>query len=84
MPNFSVALVLTSAEARALFDAAALGLRKRAESGMAGNDKVVDALQKIQQQMELVFKIKTPVSGRGAAGVKTCMHFGEPAVPDLD
>ena len=54
MPNNSVALVLSSAEARALFEAAALGLSKRAGSGIAGNDKVVDVLQKIERWMGLM------------------------------
>ena len=52
MANNSVALVLTSAVAHALFEAAVLGLSKRAGSGMAGNRKVVDALQKIERRME--------------------------------
>jgi len=36
MPNNSVALVLTSAEARALFEAAALGLSKRVIRAISG------------------------------------------------
>ena len=51
--NNAVALVLTSAEAHALFEAAALGLSKRAESGMTGSRKVVDALQKIERGMRV-------------------------------
>lgn len=70
MPDNPVALVLTSAEAQALFDAAALGLSKRAGSGIAGSDKVVDALQKIEQQMRLTPWVKPPGSGRGGAGVR--------------
>ena len=58
MPNNSVALVLTSAEAHALFEAAALGLSKRAGSGIAGDDKVVDVLQKIERQMGPMSKAK--------------------------
>jgi hypothetical protein len=67
MPNEPVAFVLTSAEAHALFDAAALGLSKQAESRIAGNDKVADALQKIERQMRLMFKMKAHISGNGAA-----------------
>jgi len=67
MPHNAVAFVLTSAEAHALFDAATLGLSERAASGIAGNDKVAGALQKIEHQMAPMSKVKRPVSGSGAA-----------------
>jgi hypothetical protein len=60
MPDHAVALVLTFAEAGALFEAANLGLNRRAELDMSGNEKAVDALQKIARGMGLRSKVQGP------------------------
>lgn len=51
MPDNAVALVLTFAEAGALFETANLGLARKAELGMSTNEKAVEALQKIARGM---------------------------------
>ena len=60
MSDHAVALVLTFAEAGALFEAANLGLNRRAELDMSGNEKAVDALQKIARGMGLRSKVQGP------------------------
>ena len=47
MSDHAVALVLTFAEAGALFEAANVGLNRRAELGQTGNPKTIEALLKI-------------------------------------
>lgn len=49
--NHAVALVLTFAEAGALFEAANVGLNRRAELGQRGNAKATEALLKIARGM---------------------------------
>jgi hypothetical protein len=51
MADHAVALVLTFAEAAALFEAAKLGLHKRAELGMSTSEKAVEAMKKIAHGM---------------------------------
>jgi hypothetical protein len=75
MSTNSVALILTSAEAHALFEAAALGLSVRAGSGTAGNDKAVDALQKIERQMGSMPKSGEPSVDRERRQHKRIRQF---------
>ena len=49
--NHAVALVLTFAEAGALFEAANVGLNRRHELGQRGNAKATEALLKIARGM---------------------------------
>ena len=51
MSDNSVALVLTFAEAGALFETANLGMARKAELGMSINEKALEALQKIARAM---------------------------------
>jgi hypothetical protein len=51
MPHNSVALVLTFAEAGALFETANLGMTRKAELGMPTNKKTLEALKKIANGM---------------------------------
>jgi hypothetical protein len=51
MPDHAVALVLTFSEAGALFEAANVGLNRRAELGQAGNAKAIAAMLKIARGM---------------------------------
>ena len=51
MPDNAVALVLTFSEAGALFEAANVGLNRRAELGQRGNEKAIEALLKIANGM---------------------------------
>ena len=46
MPNNSVALVLTFAEAGALFETANLSMTRKTELGMPPNKKAIEALKK--------------------------------------
>ena len=57
MPDNAVALVLTFSEAGALFEAANLGLARKAELGMSLNEKAVNALQKIATGMGYKSKV---------------------------
>lgn len=61
MPDNTVALVLTFAEAGALFEAANMGLRRRAELGQGGNETAVEALRKIARGMGRRFKVDGPM-----------------------
>jgi hypothetical protein len=51
MPGNAVALGLTFSEAGALFEAANVGLSRRAELDQASNVKAIQALQKIARGM---------------------------------
>jgi hypothetical protein len=51
MPHNAVALVLTFSEAGALFEAANVGLNRRAELGQHSNVKAIEALLKIARGM---------------------------------
>ena len=61
MADPAVALVLTFSEAGALFEAANVGLSRRAELGLSGNDKAVEALQKIARGMGMRSKLNGPI-----------------------
>jgi hypothetical protein len=51
MADHAVALVLTFAEAGALFETANLGLYRREELGMTPSNKAVEAMKKIARGM---------------------------------
>jgi hypothetical protein len=57
----AVALVLTFAEAGALFEAANVGLNRRAELGQRGNEKAIEALLKLARGMGRRAKVDGPV-----------------------
>lgn len=61
MPDHAVALVLTFSEASALFEAANVGLNRRAELGQGSNDKAVEALRKIARGMGRLHKVDGPI-----------------------
>ena len=58
MPDHAVALVLTFSEAGALFEAANLGLHRKAELGMTGNGKAYDAMHKLAHGMGFRSKVE--------------------------
>ena len=51
MPHNAVALVLTFSEAGALFEAANVGLNRRAELGKRSNAKAIEAMLKLARGM---------------------------------
>ena len=61
MPNHAVALVLTYAEAGALFETANVGLHRRAEVGRPAPDKAVEAMKKIARGMGFETKMDGPI-----------------------
>ena len=61
MPDSAVALVLTFSEAGALFEAANVGLNRRAELGQRGNPKAVEALLKIARGMGRQAEVDGPI-----------------------
>ena len=61
MRDHAVALVLTFSEAGALLESANVGLNRRAELGLSGNEKAVEALQKIARGMGLRSKVDGPI-----------------------
>jgi hypothetical protein len=61
MPNNAVALVLTFSEAGALFEAANVGLNRRAELGQRGNEKAIEALLKLARGMGRRAEVDGPV-----------------------
>jgi len=58
MSDNAVALVLTFAEAGALFETANLGLARKAELGMSTNENAIEALQKIARGMGFSPKVE--------------------------
>jgi hypothetical protein len=58
MPDHAVALVLTFAEAGALFEAANVGLHRRVELGQGSNDKAIEAMHKIARGMGFRSKLE--------------------------
>jgi hypothetical protein len=61
MPNNAVALVLTIAEAGALFETANLGMARKAELGMSTNKKALEALKKIAPGMGFNPKVQSHI-----------------------
>lgn len=61
MPYNAVALVLTFAEAGALFEAANVGLNRRNELGQRGNEKAIEALLKLARGMGRRAEVDGPV-----------------------
>jgi len=61
MPDHAVALVLTFAEAGALFEAANMGLYRRAELGRPAPDKAAGAMQKIARGMGFETRMEGPM-----------------------
>ena len=61
MPDNSVALVLTFAEATALFETANLGMTRKIELGMQPNENALEALQKIAHAMGFTPSVDGPI-----------------------
>jgi hypothetical protein len=61
MPDHAVALILTFAEAGALFETANVGLRTRAEVGKGAGPKAVEAMKKIARGMGFETKMEGPI-----------------------
>ena len=61
MPDHAVALILTFAEAGALFETANVGLHRRAELGAPAGPKTVEAMKKIARGMGFDTKMDGPI-----------------------
>ena len=61
MPHNAVALVLTFGEAGALFEAANVGLNRRAELGQHSNAKAIEAMLKLARGMGRRAEVDGPI-----------------------
>jgi hypothetical protein len=61
MPDHAVALILTYAEAGALFEIANVGLHTRAEVGKGAGPKAVEAMKKLARGMGFETAMDGPV-----------------------